>query len=105
LKVLNHTSVAMEQDKRWSRSPLNVMEPNPLDCDEASRWEGTTLGSFRKNVIHNEAAATTPTAARYRLGDAAKKSRLQGAKSGKYTGQCYGLVHDRPTFKRCCTAV
>jgi hypothetical protein len=53
LKVLNHTSVAMEQDKRWSRSPLNVMEPNPLDCDEASRWEVTTLGSLRKNVIHN----------------------------------------------------
>jgi hypothetical protein len=43
----------MEQDKRWSRSPLNVMEPNPLDCDEASRWEVTTLGSLRKNVIHN----------------------------------------------------
>jgi hypothetical protein len=53
LKVLNHTPIAVEQDERWSRSQLNVVEPNPLDCDEASRWRVTTLGSLRKNVIHN----------------------------------------------------
>jgi hypothetical protein len=39
LKILHHGAVAVQQDKGWPLAPLEVMEADPFDIEEAAdRW-------------------------------------------------------------------
>jgi hypothetical protein len=52
LKVLEHAPVAVKQDQRDSRPPLDIVETNAVNGDESPQRRITTLSFLCKPMVY-----------------------------------------------------
>lgn len=50
-EILDHAAVAVKKNQRLARAPLDVVQPNAVDVEEAAGSRIVTLGFVRKMTI------------------------------------------------------